>query len=78
MFCKQCLAGNLNFLAHGKKSNKLRIIKVVDTEPTDESDISSIESITESLKSEDVFAGNGNEDDTDDEETLQKTCKFTL
>lgn len=49
--------GNLNFLAHNKRSNKLRKIKVVQTQLSDDSDISSLDSNTESLKSEDVFNG---------------------
>lgn len=43
--------GNLNFLAHGRRSNKLKLIKVI---PVDDSDVSSIDSITDSLKSEDI------------------------
>lgn len=48
--------GNLNFLAYGKKSNKLRKIKVLTTEDPIDSDISSLGSSPDSLKSEDVFA----------------------
>ncbi|KAK9696163.1 Bcl2-/adenovirus E1B nineteen kDa-interacting protein 2 [Popillia japonica] len=58
--------GNLNFLAHGRRSNKLRRIKVVQTETTHDSDISSLDSNSDSLKSEDVFAGNPNPLDEDD------------
>lgn len=50
--------GNLNFLSQIKKSNKLRKIKVdnaITTAPNADSDVSSIESISESIKSEDVF-----------------------
>ncbi|RZC37064.1 prune -like 2 [Asbolus verrucosus] len=49
--------GNLNFLAHKKRSNKLRRVKVMQTEASEESDISSLDSISESLKSEHVFTG---------------------
>ncbi|EFA06589.2 protein prune homolog 2 [Tribolium castaneum] len=49
--------GNLNFLAHKKRSNKLRRVKVMETEASEESDISSLDSISESLKSEHVFTG---------------------
>ncbi|VEN60211.1 unnamed protein product [Callosobruchus maculatus] len=49
--------GNLNFLAHNKRSNKLRRIKVMSTRSSEDSDISSIESRSDSLKSEDVFNG---------------------
>lgn len=51
--------GNLNFLAHERRSNKLRKVKVVQTETSpDDSDVSSLESFNESLRSEDVFVGN--------------------
>lgn len=60
------ILGNLNFLAHGRRSNKLRRIKVVQTETTHDSDISSLDSNSDSLKSEDVFAGNPNPLDEDD------------
>ncbi|XP_018576117.1 protein prune homolog 2 [Anoplophora glabripennis] len=49
--------GNLNFLAHNKRSNKLRIIKVLPIESDQESDVSSLDSNPDSLKSEDVFNG---------------------
>ncbi|XP_028141381.2 protein prune homolog 2 [Diabrotica virgifera virgifera] len=49
--------GNLNFLAHNKRSNKLRKIKVVQTQLSDDSDVSSADTNTDSLKSEDVFNG---------------------
>lgn len=48
--------GNLNFLSQVKRSNKLRKIKVDTTIHNPDSDVSSIESISESIKSEDVFA----------------------
>ncbi|KAF2895733.1 hypothetical protein ILUMI_10437 [Ignelater luminosus] len=51
--------GNLNFLAHGQRSNKLRRVKVIPTEVSPDSDVSSLDSISESLKSEDVFTGKG-------------------
>lgn len=66
-----CL-GNLNFLAHKKQSNKLRKVKVVQIEASpDSDDVSSLDSNTESLNSEDVFAGMAeskteNEQDTQD------------
>lgn len=47
--------GNLNFLSHSKQSNKLRKIKVIQPEASQDSDISSLDSLSESLKSEDVF-----------------------
>lgn len=50
----QYLLGNLNFLSHNKRSNKLRLIKVVP-EDRQESDLSSLDSNSdESLKS-DIF-----------------------
>lgn len=45
--------GNLNFLAQGHRSNKLRRLEVIHVSG-DDSDVSSIDSITESLKSEDL------------------------
>ncbi|KRT86779.1 CRAL-TRIO domain containing protein [Oryctes borbonicus] len=57
--------GNLNFLAHGKRSNKLRRIKV-EAETHHDSDISSLDSNSDSLRSEDVFAGNPNPLDEED------------
>ncbi|KAJ8963102.1 hypothetical protein NQ318_018567 [Aromia moschata] len=56
--------GNLNFLAHNKRSNKLRRIKVIHTEASQDSDVSSLDSNSDSLKSEDVFNG---ENDNPDE-----------
>ncbi|XP_017784259.1 PREDICTED: protein prune homolog 2 [Nicrophorus vespilloides] len=55
--------GNLNFLAHGKQSNKLRRIKVVPTELDIDSDLSSLGSSPDSLKSEDVFKNFQNRDE---------------
>lgn len=49
------ISGNLNFLSHSKQSNKLRKIKVIHTETSQDSDVSSLDSLSESLKSEDVF-----------------------
>ncbi|XP_022913790.1 protein prune homolog 2 isoform X2 [Onthophagus taurus] len=49
--------GNLNFLAHGRRSNKLRRIKVVHTDMDQDSDVSSLDSNSDSLKSEDCFQG---------------------
>ncbi|CAH2010810.1 unnamed protein product [Acanthoscelides obtectus] len=49
--------GNLNFLAHNKRSNKLRRVKVLPRQSSEDSDVSSIESHSDSLKSEDVFNG---------------------
>ncbi|KAF5283872.1 hypothetical protein FQA39_LY04692 [Lamprigera yunnana] len=50
--------GNLNFLAHNQRSNKLRLIKVLHNDISGDSDVSSAESMTESLKSEDIYIGN--------------------
>lgn len=45
-------------MAHKKQSNKLRRVKVIQTEASADSDeVSSLDSYTESLKSEDVFTG---------------------
>lgn len=65
--------GNLNFLAHKKQSNKLRKVKVIETNHSlDYDDISSLDSNSDSLKSEDVFAGtigNKPDDEEDGEDT---------
>ncbi|KAJ8924442.1 hypothetical protein NQ315_007239 [Exocentrus adspersus] len=58
--------GNLNFLAHNKRSNKLRRIKVLHTEADHDSDVSSLDSNSDSLKSEDVF--NGENETSDDKQ----------
>lgn len=47
--------GNLNFLSQVQKSNKLRKIKVVPESHTADSDVSSIDSVSDSIKSEDVY-----------------------
>lgn len=47
--------GNLNFLSQVQKSNKLRKIKVVPESHTVDSDVSSIDSVSDSIKSEDVY-----------------------
>lgn len=64
------ILGNLNFLAHKKRSNKLRRVKVMQAEASEESDVSSLDSISESLKSEHVFSGqleiSGDDLDTED------------
>lgn len=44
-------------MAHNKRSNKLRRIKVVHTQTSQDSDVSSLDSNSDSLKSEDVFNG---------------------
>lgn len=54
--------GNLNFLSQVKKSNKLRKIKVVPEAHTDNSDVSSIDSVSDSIKSEDVYPDKQNID----------------
>lgn len=62
----------MNFLAHKKQSNKLRKVKVIETNHSiDCDDISSLDSNSDSLKSEDVFAGTmankaDEEEDVDD------------
>nr|XP_023017961.1 protein prune homolog 2 [Leptinotarsa decemlineata] len=63
--------GNLNFLAHSKKSNKLRKIKVVPTQDSEDSDVSSLDTNSDSLKSENVFNGDLEtfEDKLEDETT---------
>ncbi|KAG5867291.1 hypothetical protein JTB14_031759 [Gonioctena quinquepunctata] len=61
--------GNLNFLTHNKRSNKLRKIKVVQTQTSEDSDVSSLDSNSDSLKSEDVFNGEL-EDKLDDDTTI--------
>lgn len=50
--------GNLNFLSQVSRSHKLRKIKVDTSAQNNDSDVSSIESISESIKSEDVFPDN--------------------
>lgn len=57
-------------MAHGQRSNKLRRVKVIHTELSGDSDVSSLDSVSESLKSEDVFAGN---DDLEIEEQRNET-----
>ncbi|KAF5274080.1 hypothetical protein FQR65_LT04478 [Abscondita terminalis] len=55
--------GNLNFLAHSPHSNKLRLIKVLHTNMSDDSDASSAESITESLRSDDIYLADDSKQD---------------
>lgn len=63
----------MNFLAHKKQSNKLRKVKVIETNHSlDCDDISSLDSNSDSLKSEDVFAGTL-ENKMEDEEDLEDT-----
>ncbi|CAH0551813.1 unnamed protein product [Brassicogethes aeneus] len=59
--------GNLNFLAHKKKSNKLRKISVMSVNRSQDSDDSSLAGDTDSVKSEDIFAG----DDENSEEKIE-------
>lgn len=49
--------GNLNFLTASKRSNKLRKVKVMQTQISNDSDVSSIDSNSDSLKSEDLLPG---------------------
>ncbi|XP_019866016.2 protein prune homolog 2 isoform X2 [Aethina tumida] len=55
--------GNLNFLAHKKRSNKLRRISVMSTNRSQDSDESSLASNSDSVKSEEIFAGEGDNSD---------------
>lgn len=50
--------GNLNFLAQVTKSNKLRKIKVVPTSHSQDSDVSSVDSVSDSIKSDEVYQAN--------------------
>lgn len=62
-------------MAHEKKSNKLRLVKVVHTQQNDDSDVSSIDSNTDSLKSEDIFAGNIKNESEDGEVNHKTSCE---
>lgn len=69
--------GNLNFLAHNKRSNKLRRIRLVHTQESQDSDGSSVDSNSdESLKS-DIFDEEGvkrkteNDDDNNSSEPIE-------
>lgn len=58
--------GNLNFLAASKKSNKLRKVKVLQTQISNDSDVSSLDTNSDSLKSEDILPGDNENEKCDD------------
>lgn len=69
----------MNFLAHGQRSSKLRRVKVIPTDVSPDSDVSSLDSVSESLKSEDVFTGTGefnNDEGRDSPGTVLNLCNI--